>query len=83
MNYFLLIGLLLLLSCNNSATSNSSKEKVEVLNKEVAYPVKVSLQDAMKNVDNSITLASFVDSIEYIPLKLPEEHMLKFFKLYG
>lgn len=36
----------------------------------------------MKNVDNTITLSSFVDSIEYIPLKLPDKYAISRFQMY-
>ena len=52
------------------------------MNKNVSYPVKISLQEAMKNVNNTITLSSFVDSIEYIPLKLPNKYAISRFQMY-
>lgn len=56
--------------------------RVDSLNKNVSYPVKISLQEAMKNVDNTITLSFFVDSIEYIPLKLPDKYAISRFQMY-
>lgn len=68
-----IILLVVLIGCSSKPSSIQEEEvKVDSLNKNVTYPVKISLQDAMKNVDNTITLSSFVDSIEYIPLKLPQ-----------
>lgn len=56
--------------------------RVDSLNKNVSYPVKISLQEAIKNVDNTITLSTFVDSIEYIPLKLPNKYTISRFQMY-
>lgn len=77
-----IILLVVLIGCTSKTSSTQKEEKVEPLNKEVSYPVKVSLQEAIKNVDNTITLSSFVDSIEYIPLKLPNKYSIRSFRIY-
>ena len=77
-----IILLVVLIGCTSKTSSPQEEVKVDSLNRNVSYPVKVSLQEAIKNVDNTITLSSFVDSIEYIPLKLPNKYGIKFFQIY-
>ena len=77
-----IILLVVLIGCTSNTSSPQEEVKVDSLNRNVSYPVKVSLQEAIKNVDNTITLSSFVDSIEYIPLKLPNKYGIKFFQIY-
>ena len=77
-----IILLVVLIGCTTKTSSPQEEVKVDSLNKNVSYPVKISLQEAMKNVNNTITLSSFVDSIEYIPLKLPNKYGIKFFQIY-
>ena len=77
-----IILLVVLIGCTTKTSSPQEEVKVDSLNRNVSYPVKVSLQEAIKNVDNTITLSSFVDSIEYIPLKLPNKYGIKFFQIY-
>lgn len=79
----IIILLMVLIGCSSKPSSIQEEEvKVDSLNKNITYPVKISLQDAMKNVDNTITLSSFVDSIEYIPLKLPQKYVINMFQMY-
>lgn len=80
MKIFVIALLVVLIGCSSKTSSPQEEVKVDSLNKNVSYPVKVSLQEAMKNVDNTITLSSFVDSVEYIPLKLPNKYGIRFFK---
>ncbi|WP_289833481.1 6-bladed beta-propeller [Parabacteroides goldsteinii] len=77
-----IILLVVLIGCTTKTSSPQEEVKVDSLNKNVSYPVKISLQEAMKNVDNTITLSSFVDSIEYIPLKLPNKYAISRFQMY-
>ncbi|MDR2533701.1 MAG: 6-bladed beta-propeller [Tannerellaceae bacterium] len=42
------------------------------------FPGTVNLVDAINNVDSSIKMSDFVESITYIPLKLPNDYFLKF-----
>lgn len=81
MKSLVIVLLGVLIGCT-SKTNSAQKEEVELLNKDVSYPVKISLQEAIKNVDKTITLSSFVDTIEYIPLKFPDKYAIKFFKMY-
>lgn len=78
----IIILLMILIGCSSKPSSIQEEVKIDSLNKNVTYPVKISLQDAMKNVDNTITLSSFVDSIEYIPLKLPKKYVIDMFQMY-
>ena len=82
MKIFVIALLVVLIGCSSKTSSPQEEVKVDSLNKNVSYPVKVSLQEAMKNVDNTITLSSFVDSVEYIPLKLPNKYGIRFFQIY-
>ena len=77
-----IILLVVLIGCTTKTSSPQEEVKVDSLNKNVSYPVKISLQEAMKNVNNTITLSSFVDSIEYIPLKLPNKYAISRFQMY-
>ena len=77
-----IILLVVLIGCTSKTSSPQEEVKVDSLNRNVSYPVKVSLQEAIKNVDNTITLSSFVDSIEYIPLKLPNKYAISRFQMY-
>ena len=77
-----IILLVVLIGCTSKTSSPQEEVKVDSLNKNVSYPVKISLQEAMKNVNNTITLSSFVDSIEYIPLKLPNKYAISRFQMY-
>ena len=63
MKIFVIALLVVLIGCSSKTSSPQEEVKVDSLNKNVSYPVKVSLQEAMKNVDNTITLSSFVDSV--------------------
>ena len=77
-----IILLVVLIGCTTKTSSPQEEVKVDSLNKNVSYPVKISLQEAMKNVNNTITLSSFVDSIEYIPLKLQNKYSISRFQMY-
>ena len=77
-----IILLVVLIGCTTKTSSPQEEVKVDSLNRNVSYPVKISLQEAMKNVNNTITLSSFVDSIEYIPLKLPNKYAISRFQMY-
>lgn len=71
---------LVLVGCSVKNNKEVESETTNSIPKEIVYPITVSLQEAMKNVDNQITLSTFVDSIEYIPLKLSTP--IRFFFLY-
>ncbi|WP_158576718.1 6-bladed beta-propeller, partial [Parabacteroides sp. AM08-6] len=51
-----------------------SEELVDgiISNTTVTYPVTVDLPTALQNVDEKVSLSTFIESIEYIPLKLKD-----------
>ena len=73
---------MVLMGCTSKTGSIQKEEKIESLNKNISYPVKISLQEAIRNVDDAIAMSFFVDSIEYIPLKLPDKYAISQFQIY-
>ncbi|RHJ78515.1 6-bladed beta-propeller [Parabacteroides sp. AM08-6] len=65
------------LSCNSRSSSDSSKDESALgpLDKVVTYPVTVDLPTALQDVDEKVSLSTFVESIEYIPLKLKDNYL--------
>ena len=85
MKQVLLFLLILITSCNGA----KKQHNIDVVEDggdvagNVVYPIEVSLIDAINNVDDNIKLSDFVESIEYIPLKFPDDYFFRFFSLYG
>ena len=75
----LLFSILFLGSCveNSKARTRKDEEqrKTKALDTSVSYPVTVNLQEAIANVDTNVCLSTFVESIEYIPLKLKNYYL--------
>jgi hypothetical protein len=60
----------LLVSCQ---PKQNTTHPTEVLDTTVTYPLTVDLNRALALQDSSIRLSTFVDSISYIPLRLPDD----------
>lgn len=63
-------------NCTNKNKSEIKlKQEQEPLDTVVSYPLTINLLEAINNIDDSIHLSTFGESIEYIPLKLGDNYL--------
>ena len=72
MKTLLLLPICLLFQCCSGYAAAEKESRSTPLDKVVTYPVRVDLPTALQNVDEKVSLSTFIESIEYIPLKLKD-----------
>ena len=75
MKTLLLLPICLLFQCCSGYAAAEKESRSTPLDKVVTYPVRVDLPTALQNVDEKVSLSTFIESIEYIPLKLKDNFL--------